>query len=105
MLYRLRLARWFADETKRDRLADILRDEVLAEAIDIVEAAKREEYISLRTSASDALLARRDVESGALSQLINALATLSIPPASPLQQLEEWSHIKDPESSIPDPES
>lgn len=103
MIYRLRLARWFADETKRERLADILSSEVLAEAIDIVTAAQREDYNAIRGTASEAFLARRDIESGSIAQFINSLATLSAPPAKPLPHLEEWSHIDHTESPNPTP--
>lgn len=99
------MARWFADENKRDRLAEILSDVVLAEAIDIVAAGQREEYAALRSTAPDLLLARRDVESGAVAQLFNALAALSAPPPKLLPHQVEWDHVTaDPESSIPNPQ-
>lgn len=103
MQYRLRLARWFADETKQKRLADILSDQVLAEALDIVAADHREAYVDLRGTASDAFLARREVESGATAVLIRALAALSTPPPQPIPHLEEWGHITDPEPSTAPP--
>lgn len=103
MLYRLRLARWYTDESKQGRLADILSDEVLAEAIDIVTAGRREEFTGLRNTASDALLARREVENGALASLINDLASLSSPPPTRVPHQGEWDHLSNPESSTTNP--
>lgn len=96
MTLRHRRALWFGDPSKQEKLSAILRDPVLAEAIELHLATVRSQYPDTRDTTPDLLLARRSIEQGGVEHLIQSLDLFTRPVTEAENQnfLSEWEHLE-----------
>lgn len=99
---RHRQALWYGDLAKQSRLAEILRDPVFREAIELHFAESRFLYPESCDTVPDVILLRRQCETGGAEKLLQSFDKFSSPLPTPTADItEEWDHLV-PTHQLPD---